>query len=90
MIDPHQHHDDVLKRLRRAAGHLDKVITMIEEGDPCLQTSQQLHAVHKAIGNAKNLFVRDHIEHCMNPEDVGNLKKAQKVIEEIREISKYL
>lgn len=90
MTDPHKHHDDVLKRLRRAAGHLDKVIKMIEESTPCLETSQQLHAVHKAIGNAKNLYVRDHIEHCMDPQDVGDLKKAQKVIKEIREISKYL
>ena len=90
MGGPHKHHDDVLKRLRRAAGHLEKVIAMIEEGQPCLDTSQQLHAVHKALGNAKNLYVRDHIEHCMDPAAIGDLRKAQKVIEEIREISKYL
>jgi hypothetical protein len=34
--------------------------------------------------------VRDHIEHCMDPAAIGDLRKAQKVIEEIREISKYL
>ncbi|MDV7399923.1 metal-sensing transcriptional repressor, partial [Arthrospira platensis SPKY1] len=67
-----------------------KVIAMIEAGTPCLETAQQLHAVHRAVGNAKNLYVRDHIEHCMAPSAVGDLKKARRVIEEIREMSKYL
>ncbi len=90
MNEPHKHNESVLKRLRRAAGHLESVIAMIENGKPCLDTAQQLHAVHKAVGNAKNLYVRDHIEQCMDPQAVGDLRNAKKVIEEIREISKYL
>lgn len=90
MADAHKHHSDILKRLRRARGHLDKVIAMIEDGHPCVEAAQQLQAVHSAIGSAKNLFVRDHIEHCMEPSALGDLKKAREVLEDLREISKYL
>ena len=32
----HQSHPDVVKRLKRAAGHLQGVVEMIEAGRPCL------------------------------------------------------
>ncbi|WP_303908400.1 metal-sensing transcriptional repressor [Thiohalomonas denitrificans] len=38
---------------------------MIEQGKPCLEVAQQLQAVYKAIGNAKTVFVQDHIEGCL-------------------------
>ena len=44
----HQTHPDIAKRLKRAEGHLRSVIEMIEGGRPCLDISQQLHAVEKA------------------------------------------
>ena len=40
-------------RLHRAEGHLHKVIGMVEEGRPCLDLAQQLHAVESAIHEAK-------------------------------------
>ena len=47
------------------AGHLAGVIEMMEAGRPCLDLAQQLHAVEKAIGNAKKELIKDHIHHCM-------------------------
>jgi len=38
----HATHPDILKRLNRAHGHLASVITMIENGRPCLDLAQQL------------------------------------------------
>ncbi|MEQ9360773.1 MAG: metal-sensing transcriptional repressor, partial [Rhodospirillales bacterium] len=40
----HQSHPVVINRLKRAHGHLRKVIEMIEAGRPCLDVAQQLHA----------------------------------------------
>ncbi len=40
----HQSHPEIVKRLRRAEGHLRRVIAMVEEGRPCLDLAQQLHA----------------------------------------------
>ena len=90
MSAPHKHHEDVLKRLRRAAGHLERVISMIEKERPCAELAQQLQAVHGAIGNAKNVLIRDHIEHCIDPATVRDVSKARAMVAELRAISKYL
>ena len=62
---------------------------MMEEGKPCLDVAQQFQAVYKAIGNAKGLFVQDHIEGCLTDDDDSPSKLKQKM-KEIKAISKYL
>ena len=52
-VQIHQTHAKIARRLRRAEGHLRRVIAMVEEKRPCLDLAQQLHAVEKAIGGAK-------------------------------------
>ena len=44
---------EIAKRLKRAKGHLETVIDMVEQGRDCLDLAQQLHAVESAIANAK-------------------------------------
>ena len=44
----HASHPTILKRLKRAHGHLASVIGMIEAGRPCTELAQQLHAVESA------------------------------------------
>jgi uncharacterized protein len=60
----HTSHPDIIKRLKRAHGHLNSVITMLEEDRPCLDITQQLQAVESALSNAKKLLIHDHIDHC--------------------------
>ncbi len=81
----HHSHQKVNLRLKRASGHLQKVISMIEHEEPCLAISQQLHAVVKALIEAKKEIIHDHIEHCL---DEKNLRP--KDIQEFKEIAKYL
>ncbi len=64
-VDRHQTHPEILKRLKRAAGHLDSVVAMIEAGRPCLDVAQQLQAVESAIAKAKRTLVHDHLDHCL-------------------------
>jgi hypothetical protein NreA len=61
----HATHPDIVKRLRRAEGHLRSIVEMIEAGCSCLDLAQQLHAVEKAIANAKRTLIHDHIDHCL-------------------------
>lgn len=58
-LAPHRHatHPNIVKRLKRADGHLQSVIEMIETGRPCLEISQQLHAVERAIAQAKKTLI---------------------------------
>ncbi|MER9202905.1 metal-sensing transcriptional repressor [Mesorhizobium sp. M0933] len=89
---PHVHatHPDIIKRLKRADGHLKGVIEMIEAGRPCLDIAQQLHAVEKAICQAKKTLIQDHLNHCLE-EVVGPLAREQRSsIDEFKDITKYL
>jgi len=86
----HDSHPDIVKRLKRAEGHLKSVIAMIEAGRPCLDIAQQLHAVEKAVENAKRTLIQDHLDHCLD-ETVRALDREQrKSIDEFKAITKYL
>jgi DNA-binding FrmR family transcriptional regulator len=81
----HASHVDIVKRLKRAEGHLRSVIGMIEAGRPCVDLAQQLHAVEAAVTNAKRELIQDHIEHCL---EGGDTAKAD--IKEIKQLARYL
>jgi uncharacterized protein len=86
----HQTHPEIVKRLKRADGHLRSIIDMIETGRSCLELAQQLHAVEKAIAQAKKTLIQDHLDHCLE-ETVGPLPRSQRrSIDEFKEITKYL
>ncbi|WP_214473723.1 metal-sensing transcriptional repressor [Mesorhizobium sp. dw_380] len=86
----HETHPDIIKRLKRADGHLRGVIEMIEAGRPCLDIAQQLHAVEKAVSQAKKTLIQDHLNHCLE-DVVGPLPREQRrSIDEFKDITKYL
>lgn len=92
MAKPHVHtsHPDIIKRLRRAEGHLRSVVDMIEAGRPCLDIAQQLHAVEAALANAKRNLIHDHLDNCLD-DVVGAIPRADRgPIEEFKAITKYL
>jgi uncharacterized protein len=62
----HPAHPGIVKRLNRLDGHLHMIIAMIEEGRRCRELAQQLHAVENTIDNAKQVLIRDPIEHCLD------------------------
>jgi uncharacterized protein len=86
----HSSHPDITKRLKRAAGHLQSVIAMLEEGKPCLEVAQQMQAVESAIANAKTTLVRDHIDHCLEQAVSSDATSAQDAIRDFKAITKYL
>lgn len=87
---PHQSHPEIVKRLRRANGHLLKVIAMIEEERPCLDLAQQLHAVESAIHEAKKALIHDHLDHCLDAAVGMNGKSVRAPIDEFKAITRYL
>lgn len=88
--EEHSQHPEIALRLRRANGHLTKVIKMIEEGESCLKVAQQLHAVSHAIVNAQRAFVQHHIEDCLNETLFDSRENQKKHLKEFQEITKYL
>ncbi|WP_434519472.1 metal-sensing transcriptional repressor [Pseudomonas sp. NFX1] len=86
----HQSHDAIIKRLKRADGHLRSIIAMIEEGRECVDIAQQLHAVEKAVCQAKRTLIQDHIDHCLEDSVTALSKGDRSAIEEFKQITKYL
>jgi DNA-binding FrmR family transcriptional regulator len=87
----HQNHPKIVRRLRRAEGHLQTIIGMIEGGRPCVELAQQLQAIENAIDNAKKALIHDHIDRCLGLSLRAPDPKGKAVaLRELRTITKYL
>lgn len=91
---PHSHvhgtHPAIVKRLKRANGHLLGIIEMIEAQRPCLDIAQQLHAVEKAVQQAKKTLIQDHLDHCLDGVVGAQPSEQRRAIDDFKEITKYL
>ena len=85
MTEHHRHasHPGIVKRLKRADGHLRHVIEMIEGGRACADIAVQLQAVEKAVMAAKRTLIHDHIDHCLDTggeTDLSEMKALAKLL----------
>jgi DNA-binding FrmR family transcriptional regulator len=83
---PDHPHAAIAQRLKRANGHLETIIEMIEEGRPCMEIAQQLRAVEGAIENAKKALIHDHIGHSLKASGA----KGSAALKDYRAIAKFL
>ena len=88
--DLHHSHPKIVKRLKRANGHLAGVVQMIEDGRSCVDIAQQLHAVERAIAQAKKTLIQDHLDHCLEDAVGAPPRQRRQPIDEFKEIAKYL
>jgi len=86
----HETHPEIVKRLKRADGHLRSVIEMLEAGRSCLDIAQQLHAVEKAITQAKKTLIQDHLDHCLDEVLAPLPRDQRRSIDDFKDIIKYL
>lgn len=86
----HETHPEIIKRLRRAEGHLRSITAMLGAGRPCLDIAQQLQAVEKAVTNAKKALIQDHIDHCLEASVATSGLDQRQAIDEFKAITKYL
>jgi uncharacterized protein len=86
----HESHPGIVKRLKRANGHLAAVIAMIEAGRPCEDLAQQLHAVEKAVTNAKRELIHDHVEHCLGDGVASSEVTPTAALQEFKNLARYL
>ena len=82
-------HAAIAHRLKRANGHLETIIDMIEGGRPCVQIAQQLQAVESAIENAKKALIHDHISQSLQ-QSFGAGARGRAALRDFRLIAKYL
>lgn len=86
----HANNPDLVNRLKRAQGHLAKIIQMVEAERDGVDIAQQLQAVVAALDKAKTVLVTDHIENHLE-DVVGPLsREARDKLARLTDLAKYL
>ena len=80
MYRPKDTKERILHRLKIARGHLDKVITMIEDEAYCIDVLLQSKAVQAGIKEADNLLLENHLKKCVS-ESIKKGKKNEAIAE---------
>ena len=61
----HKKTKQVMNRLAKASGHLEKVRRMVEKGEDCTDVLIQLSAVIAALKKTGKVILEDHIQNCI-------------------------
>ena len=64
-VRPHNHHQLIQARLRKAAGQLNGVAVMHGQGRDCVDVLDQLAAVTAAVDAVALLVLSEHIDGCV-------------------------
>lgn len=74
---------------KKAQSHLGKIITMVEEGQYCIDIMQQNLAVIGLLKSAHQRLMEGHLNSCFkNAMASKNEKRKQEMIDEILKVSK--
>jgi len=72
-----------LHRLKIAKGHLDKVISMMEKGEYCIDILTQSQAVQAQLREVDVMVLEKHLETCV-ADAVSQGRKAEAVDEVVK------
>jgi DNA-binding FrmR family transcriptional regulator len=77
----------ILSRLRSAAGHVNGVARMVEEDQYCIDVINQINAVQAALNKIALQVLDDHMHHCVT-EAIRSDDPAERerVLSEIRDV----
>lgn len=74
----------VLHRLAIAKGHLEKVISMVQNDEYCVDVIHQSLAVQAALREVDEVILKNHMQTCVA--DSIRKGKADEVIEEVMKV----
>jgi DNA-binding FrmR family transcriptional regulator len=78
---------DVLNRLKTARGHLDGIVTMLEQDAYCIDVINQLQAVQAALSKVSVIVLDEHMHVCVTDAIRNNdPAERERVLGEIRDV----
>lgn len=86
MFSPKNPKERILHRLKIARGHLEKVISMVEKDEYCIDILHQSIAVQKALVETDSVILENHLKTCAT--DAIKQGKQEEAINEIMEVIK--
>lgn len=83
---PKDSQERILHRLKIARGHLNKVISMVEEDNYCIDILHQSQAVQAGLKETNNMILENHLKGCV----ADSIQKGKKdeAISEIMQVFK--
>ena len=81
------HKQGALNRLKTVRGHLDAVITMVEEERYCPEVMKQVSALQSSLERVNRILLQNHIETCV-PVAVAD-GRGEEMVDELMEALRY-
>lgn len=82
-----EHKRNALNRLKTVRGHLDGVITMVEDDRYCPDVMKQISALQSSLERVNRIVFQNHLETCVA--DAVRADQADEIIAELMETMKY-
>lgn len=83
-----KYHQKTLINLKKARSHIEKIITMIEKGEYCINVMQQNLAVLGLLKSAHHTLMEGHLNTCFkNAMATSNESRKKKMIGEILKVA---
>ncbi len=79
--------NNLVHRLKIAKGHLEKVLSIVEEDKYCLEVTQQTQAVQSSLGKVNELILEHHLRTCVRDAIITD-KNVEEKVREIIEVFK--
>ena len=81
------HKTSALNRLRTVRGHLEAVITMVEDDRYCPEVMKQVSALQSSLERVNRVVLQNHLETCV----ITAVKEGRsaEIVDELMETLKY-
>lgn len=78
--------ENLQQRLRRIEGQVRGVHKMLDDERDCHEILQQLTAIHSAVRNAADVFMRTYAKECLARLDPGNERERDDMIDDLLDL----
>ncbi|MBI5931301.1 MAG: metal-sensitive transcriptional regulator [Chloroflexi bacterium] len=83
----HQDRTNVVNRLKSVSGHINGIITMLEEDRYCIDIIKQIQATQAALARASEIILENHLDTCLTTAIRGDdANERERVLAEVMEV----
>jgi DNA-binding FrmR family transcriptional regulator len=82
-----EHKRSSLNRLKTVRGHIDSVISMVEDERYCPEVMRQVSALQGSLEKTNRVLLQNHLETCFTT--AVNEGRTEEIVEELMETMRY-
>lgn len=82
-----EHKKSALNRLKTVRGHLDSVISMVEDERYCPEVMKQVSALQGSLEGVNRVLLQNHLETCVT--HAVHEGRTSEIVDELMETMKY-